>query len=314
MSAVFDLHCDTLTAFMTPGRCLDTLNDPQSAFALCRLPRGRSWAQCCAIFVPDGLPEGDVFPFFHTHVESFRRQGARFADRARICRTAGEAAESWREGRTALFLTVENGAVLGRDLRRVEELARAGVVMVTLTWNGENAIGSGSQTDHGLSAFGREAAGELIRQGIVLDVSHLNDRGFWDLMEETDVPVAASHSNARALCPHRRNLTDSQAREIARRGGLVGLNYYSPFLRSDGRPAEFEDVYRHADHFLELGLEHCLALGSDFDGADLPPCLDGCEKVPELGRYLEEKLGRDTAEKILWKNAWDFFDRQTQNR
>ena len=68
MSAVFDLHCDTLTAFMTPGRCLDTLNDPQSAFALCRLPRGRSWAQCCAIFVPDSLPEGDVFPFFHTQV------------------------------------------------------------------------------------------------------------------------------------------------------------------------------------------------------------------------------------------------------
>lgn len=222
MSAVFDLHCDTLTAFMAPGRCLDTLNDPQSAFALCRLPRGRSWAQCCAIFVPDSLPEGDVFPFFHTQVENFRRQGARFSDRVRLCRTAGEAAESWREGRTALFLTVENGAVLGRDLRRVEELARAGVVMVTLTWNGENAIGSGSQTDHGLSAFGREAAGELIRQGIVLDVSHLNDRGFWDLMEETDVPVAASHSNARALCPHRRNLTDSQAREIARRGGLVG--------------------------------------------------------------------------------------------
>ena len=94
----------------------------------------------------------------------------------------------------------------------------------------------------------------------------------------------------------------------------MGLNYYSPFLRSDGGPAEFEDVYRHAAHFLELGLEHCLALGSDFDGADLPPCLDGCEKVPELGRYLEEKLGRDTAEKILWKNAWDFFDRQTQNR
>ncbi len=105
------------------------------------------------------------------------------------------------EGRTALFLTVENGAVLSRDLRRVEELARAGVVMVTLTWNGENAIGSGSQTDHGLTAFGREAAGELIRQEIVLDVSHLNDRGFWDLMEETDVPVAASHSNARARAP-----------------------------------------------------------------------------------------------------------------
>src|SRR5699024_2023295 len=95
MSAVFDLHCDTLTAFMTPGRCLDTLNDPQSAFALCRLPQGQSWAQCCASFVPDGLRERDVFPFYHTHVESFRRQGARFAHRARICRTAGEAEAAW---------------------------------------------------------------------------------------------------------------------------------------------------------------------------------------------------------------------------
>ena len=223
MSAIFDLHCDTLTAFMVPGRCPDTLNDPQSAFALCRLPQGQHWAQCCAVFVPDGLPEGDVFPFFHTHVENFRRQGAQFADRARICRTAGEAEAAWEQGKAALFLTVENGAVLGRDLGRVEALARAGVVMVTLTWNGENAIGSGSQTDRGLTAFGREAAGELIRHHILLDVSHLNDRGFWDLMEETDVPVAASHSNARALCPHRRNLTDDQARELARRGGPAPL-------------------------------------------------------------------------------------------
>ena len=239
--------------------------------------------------------------------KNFRRQGAQFADRARICRTAGEAEAAWEQGKAALFLTVENGAVLGRDLGRVEALARAGVVMVTLTWNGENAIGSGSQTDRGLTAFGREAAGELIRHHILLDVSHLNDRGFWDLMEETDVPVAASHSNARALCPHRRNLTDDQARELARRGGLVGLNYYSPFLRSDGRPADFADVYRHAAHFLELGLEDALALGSDFDGADLPPCLDGCGKVPGLGRYLEGRLGRAVTEKILWKNALSFF-------
>ena len=229
-------------------------------------------------------------------MESFRRQGARFADRARICRTAGEAEAAWERDKAALFLTVENGAVLGRDLGRAEELARAGVVMVTLTWNGENAIGSGSQTDHGLTAFGREAVRELIRWGIVLDVSHLNDRGFWDLMEETDGPVAASHSNARAMCPHQRNLTDRQAREIARRGGLVGLNYYSPFLRSDGRAAEFEDVYRHAAHFLELGLEHCLALGSDFDGADLPACLDGCEKVRSWGG--------------TWRKNWDGIRRK----
>ena len=307
MSAIFDLHCDTLTGLMAPDRGPDTLNDPRSAFALCRLPAGRHWAQCCAVFVPDGLPEEEALPFFRRHEENFRRQGARFAGRAQICRTAGEVEAAWSRDRAALFLTVENGAVLGRDLSRAAELARAGVVMVTLTWNGENAIGSGSGTEHGLSAFGREAAAELLRQGMVLDVSHLNDRGFWELMEETDAPVAASHSNARALCPHPRNLTDSQAREIARRGGLVGLNYYAPFLRPGGGMAGREDVYRHAAHFLELGLEDCLALGSDFDGADLPPALDSCEKVPPLGEFLAGQLGRELAEKILWKNALEFF-------
>lgn len=309
MSHLFDLHCDTLTAFMTPERCRDTLNDPQSAFALCRLPSQVRWAQCCAVFVPDALPEEKRLSFFHTHVEHFQRQGVRFAQQAQICRTADQAEAAWRVDKTALFLTVENGAVLGRDLRRVETLSQAGVVMLTLTWNGENAIASGTQTDHGLSPFGREAVKELLRQRIVLDVSHMNDRGFWDLMEWTDAPVAASHSNARAVCPHPRNLTDQQAREIARRGGLVGLNYYSPFLRADGCAAEWEDVYRHTAHFLELGLEHCLALGSDFDGADMPPCLDGCEKVPRLGNFLEMRLGREQTERILWKNALQFFQK-----
>ena len=312
MSAVFDLHCDTLTAFMTPGRCRNTLDDAQSAFALCRIPVQTSWAQCCAVFVPDHLPEEEILPFFRTHVTSFQRQGAAFVHRAALCRTAGEVEKAWAQGKAALLLTVENGAVLGRDLGRVEELSQAGVVMVTLTWNGENPIASGNETEKGLTAFGREAVEELVRWGILLDVSHLNDRSFWELMEETEGPVVASHSNARAVCPHPRNLTDDQARELARRGGLVGLNYYAPFLRPDKKTVELEDVYRHAAHFLELGLEDHLALGSDFDGADLPLCLNGCEKVPDLGVYLERHLGAEQTKKILWKNALDFFRRNLQ--
>ena len=88
-----------------------------------------------------------------------------------------------------------------------------------------------------------------------------------------------------------RDLTDEQVREIARRGGLIGLNYFPPFLRDDGQQVELEDVYRHAAHLLELGMEDGLALGSDFDGADLPPCLDGCERVLDLGEYLDKRLG-----------------------
>ena len=272
--SVIDLHCDTLTAFQSPLRCRDTLNDPCSDFALCKIPANTRWGQCCAVFVPDGLTPEEALGYYRFHRRSFQRQGEQFAALAQVCTTAGQMEAAWAQKKAALLLTVENGSLLGTGLDKVEELRRDGVCLLTLTWNGENALGSGNETDHGLTSLGKAAVPALEEAGILLDVSHLNDAGFRDVLEVAQKPFVASHSNARALCPHRRNLTDSQAQEITRRGGLVGLNYYSPFLRSDGRPAEFEDVYRHAAHFLELGLEHCLALGSDFDGADLPDYLN----------------------------------------
>ena len=128
--------------------------------------------------------------------------------------------------------------------------------MLTLTWNGENPLGSGHATDHGLSPPGREAVPRLEEAGILIDVSHLNDPGFYQLLDLVHRPFVASHSNARSVCGHRRNLTDWQIREMAARGCLIGLNYYSPFLRSDGCPAGLDDLYRHAAHFLDLGAEN----------------------------------------------------------
>ena len=313
MERIFDLHCDTLTALLT-DRLENTLDNPRSAFALSRIPPNIRWAQCCAVFLPDALPEEQVWPFFLRWADSFRRQGAAFSSRARLCASGAGVEAAWRAEKTALLLTVENGSVLGRDLERVEALAQAGVVMMSLTWNGKNAIAAGAGAEGGLTDFGRAAAAALEARGIVPDVSHLNRESFWDLMEAAEGPVAASHSNAAALCPHPRNLTGPQAREIARRGGLVGLNFYPPFLRPGGRTADWEDVYRHAACFLELGLEDCLALGSDFDGAELPPDLDGCEKIPALGDFLAQRLGRELAEKICWKNALAFFQRISQER
>ena len=140
-----------------------------------------------------------------------------------------------------------------------------------------------------------------------MDVSHLNDRGFEDLLAVAKKPFAASHSNARAVCGHRRNLPDPFIRELAARGGLIGLNYAQTFLSDEGR-GSLDDLYRHICHFLELDAGSCLALGSDFDGTDIHPDLDSVEKSLAIYDYLTQRgIPADKAEGILFANAWRFF-------
>ena len=311
-SSIFDLHCDTLTAFMDQNSTLeaDTLNNLAHHFALSKIPGGMRWAQCCAVFVPDKLKGNEAWEYYRRHRDSFSRQTARLEALALPCRTAAQVERAWNQGKTALLLTVENASPLDGRLERIEGLRRDGVVMMTLTWNGENELGSGHSTDDGLTPFGKAAVREMEEQGILADVSHLNDRGFYDLLDTARRPFAASHSNARAVCPHRRNLTDEQIREMVDRRCLIGLNSYNAFLRSDGQEATLEDLWRHTEHFLELGAEDCLALGSDFDGADVPACLDSPEKIAGLSVFFQEKgLSLALTEKILCGNALDFFQK-----
>ncbi len=330
--ALIDLHCDTLTALRPEDAPLlevlqnparredavaaltdrvrenDTLDLPGRHFSLSAIPEGVRWCQCCAIFIPDGLSQKETVDYYEIYRASFYRQMEKLAEKVLPCRTAQDIENAWEAGKTAAVLTVENGSALAGRLERVEVLARDGVRMMTLTWNGENEIGSGNATDHGLSPFGRETIRALEQAGILVDASHLNDRCFDGLLETAGKPFVASHSNARAVCGHRRNLTDEQIREMVSRGCLIGLNYYNAFLRTDGQPAALDDLWRHVEHFLKLGAEHCLALGSDADGADLPPCLDGPKKFAGLYRFfLDRGLSVPQAEGILWKNAMNFF-------
>lgn len=332
--ALIDLHCDTLTAltqedyhlleaFQDPAKRdetvsvfaqrvqnTDTLDLPGRHFSLSAIPEGVNWCQCCAIFLPDGLKGEEAITYYDLHQRNFHRQMEALSDKVLPCRTAADIEEAWTQGKAAAVLTVENGSALAGRLERIEALSQDGVRMMTLTWNGENEIGSGSGTDHGLSDFGKEAVRELERQGVIVDVSHLNDQGFADLLEVAQKPFAASHSNARAVCGHKRNLTDDQIREMVRRGCLIGLNFYNAFLREGGQPGTPDDLFRHVEHFLELGAEHCLALGSDADGADLPPWLDGPEKFSGLYPFfLDRGLTVSQAEGILWRNALAFFQR-----
>ena len=232
--ALIDLHCDTLTdCKYSSGLGTDTLDDPQRVLSLSSIPEGVHWAQFYAIFIPDECRGEDAIRYYEANRDNFIRQMDKFSDRVKHCRTCADMEEAFQSNRTAAFLSVENGSALAGDLDRVRLLAEDGVKAITLTWNGENEIGSGHVSEHGLSDFGKKLIPELEKYHILADVSHLNDAGFADLLEVAQKPFTATHSNARAVAPHKRNLTDDMIREMVRRECLIGLNYFVAFLRED---------------------------------------------------------------------------------
>ena len=309
--SLIDLHCDTLTDWdYTSTGNPDTLDDPKRVLSLSSIPEDVNWAQFYAIFVPDEIRGQGAMDYFRFNRDSFYRQMELFSDRVMPCRSASDMKAAWAAGKTAAFLTVENGSALAGDINRVKILAEEGVKAITLVWNGENEIGSGHVTDHGLSDFGKAVIPELEKQGIIVDISHLNDSGFSDLLKVVKKPFIASHSNARAICSHKRNLTDDMIIEMVKRDCLIGLNYFVKFIKDDGNVNSLDDLYAHVVHFFLLGAEKNLALGSDFDGAVLPECLNTPTAAAGLYQYFISKgLSEEQAKGIMYKNAERFFEK-----
>lgn len=303
----FDLHCDTITV-LNRERAHLVSNE-----RMVSLEKGRAlknWAQTYAIFMPDHLRGSSAAEFYEDNLAFFRREMAGNAGKVSCTVRYGDIARAWRRGEAAAVLAVEGGSALAGDTARVKKLADDGVKFLTLTWNGRNELGSGNDTQEGLSDFGREAVGELERRGIAVDVSHLNDNGFDGLVHTAKRPFIATHSNLRAVCGHKRNLTDDQFREIVRRGGIVGLNFCRAFLNDDEEKAGFPDLVRHIERMLMLGGENVIAMGSDFDGTTVPEGMGSVEKLMDVERYLlEAGLGEKQTKKIMGGNACAFFRR-----
>ena len=311
MTGIFDLHCDTLTRnHYAPFKDTEnTLDNPEFQLALSKVPAGTDWVQCFAIFVPDDIRGQEAVKFVDRYVESFRRQAEAHQDRMMACRSGWNMAAAIAAGKTAGILTVEGGAALAGRLERVQTLYNQGVRMMTLTWNGPNELASGHDTEDGFTPFGKDAVAEMERLSILVDASHLNDRGFEELLGFAKKPFVVSHSNAREICGHYRNLPDEYITEVVRREGLIGLNYCNAFL-ADNLCGDMEHLGRHVWHFLELGAEKCLALGSDYDGAGMHADLDSVEKSLNIHSYLTSHgVPEETADDICFNNAWRFFQK-----
>lgn len=300
---VFDMHCDTLLG--GSHKQLDLVND-QLHISLDKLGGFSRYVQCFAVFIPDQFRGQGAIDFFDRTFAYYKAQTEKYADKMEWIRSGKELDEPKKP--ITGILTIEGGCALAGDLSRVKLLKDQGVAMMTLTWNGPNELGCGTSKNEGLTEFGKEAIREMERVGMLVDLSHISDAGFEDACSVAKKPLIASHSNSRAVCGHIRNVTDAQFKEYVKRGGLVGLNYARDFICDEPEKADFEWLYRHIEHFLSLGGEKVVALGSDFDGAHVPDCLNSAEKNADFYEYLLKKnLNEDLVRDIFFENASRVF-------
>ena len=327
---VWDLHCDTLYRLL--GR-EDTAGEPAvEAFAkdggmldLAKMRAGDYLLQCFACFV--GLEESpDPLVSALREADLFHRLLAAYPDDLVWVKSAADIDKLGEDGRIGAMLTIEEGAVCRDDLAVLRDFYRLGVRMMTLTWNHQNGLGSPSITPDynedtwpvkdpgapGLTGVGREFVAEMERLHMIVDVAHLSDAGIRDLLAIAPRPFAASHSNARACCPHLRNLPDELLRAMGEKGCLIGLNYCPAFL--DDTPdrkhcvGSVAQMARHAKYILNLAGEDALALGSDFDGIGGELEITGAQDLPLLAEgFVNEGIPARVVEKIFYKNARRFF-------
>ena len=291
---LFDGHCDTVLLCQLQG---GGFGRNSCHVDLERAGKYQRYAQFFALFgQPEDFPDLSFGEIFRLEYGLFTREMERNAAVITHCRTAGEAEAAFAAGRMAAFLSVEGAELLDCSPERLEEAHGLGVRAVNLTWNLVNALSgtNAEETSRGLTAQGKDFVRKAEQLGVLVDVSHLSDPGFWDVADTLSGPFFASHSNARAVFSHPRNLTDRQFTAIIEHGGVAGLNLFAEFV---GGKADLEAVAAHLDHWLELGGEKNIALGGDLDGCS--PLAGGMAGIQDYVRLYQFLAGRGYTQALL---------------
>lgn len=295
---VFDAHCDTIF------RCWDTgepLFQNQGAWDVVRVRQSFcGCAQVFALWCARGHTKGLALESVYQQMLClFQRQMEAYRPYITLCKGGREVEQAIAEGRIAALLSVEGAELLDCDPNRLQQAAADGVRIITLTWNHANALSGSSreQSHRGLSGQGLAFLQRMGELGILADVSHLSEAGFWDVMAHSRLPVLATHSNVKSVWNHARNLTDRQITAIIEHQGIVGLNFYREFV---GLEQNQESVRRHLDRILALGGAKHVALGGDWDGCDL---ISDTPDITGLTRFYEYLLKSRYDEQVIR----DFF-------
>lgn len=307
---VFDLHCDTALALLGENlKQTASLKHNDCHIDLDRASTLGGYAQCFACFTTTVGGGPKPVEVFEREIDTILREMERNYQQISLTYTPEEISQNLEKGIMSGILTIEGPAGFGFDPELLEDLHRLGFRITTLGWNEKNPLTGSHKTGGGLTDLGKAYVKEAQRLGMVVDVSHISDEGFWDIMEITQAPVIASHSNSRSVCNVSRNLTDEMFLTICKTGGVTGINLCPDFL---GINPNLDTVCDHIFHFLTLDPtgKH-IALGGDLDGiGSLPEGFTGVQDYEKLAqRLLERGLSEQQVRDIFWNNAMGVMQR-----
>ena len=320
---VVDLHCDTISVLYRDNKNggHQSLWQNNLQIDVQKLLKGDYALQCFAMFVPLKMVE-NPFEQCLSLIDCYYQELDKNKEYIKHVNTYDDIIDNMKEGRMSSLLTIEEGGVCKGNLEYLRIFHRLGVRLITLTWNFENGIGFPNfkmnrenhqiydypNTKDGLTPFGIEMIKEMNKLGIIIDVSHLSDAGFYDVAKYSTKPFVASHSNARSKCWFPRNLTDDMIRVIADKRGVIGINFCKDFLVENEDEDMIESLIKHINHIRKIGGIDCLALGTDFDGIERTDKIDNAGDMQLLADALyKEGYTQEEVEKIFYKNALRVF-------
>ena len=304
---VFDLHCDTALELLGSDDGPEkNLRRNDCHIDLERAGKLAGFCQCFACFTTPFMQDWMKIPpeaVFEKEIAFLKKSLQENDDILKQAFSARDVEENLKNGMMSAIFTIEGPAGFGFDPARLEELYQMGFRITSLGWNEQNPLAGSNVTGGGLTDLGRNYIKEAQRLGMIVDVSHISDEAFWDIMDVTQAPIIATHSNSRAICDHTRNLTDDMFLAICKTGGVAGFNQYDAFV---GVEPDLHSACDHFLHFMELDpdCKH-IALGGDLDGCEaLPKGFTGVESYPDLAdRLLLRGVSEKNLYDIYWNNA-----------
>ncbi len=304
-----DFHCDTPSAMFEQNQPLKKNN---LKIDIEKLQKGRALAQFFAMYI-DKESNNNVYAYCVEMLENFKQELALNSETIVLCKTYSDLIEVQKHGKIGAFLAIEEGEALEGDLDNLKYFKQEGISAITLTWNYENSLGypnfEWSYQYRGLKTKGFEVIEAMNELGMLIDVSHLSDAGFEDVVTHSTKPIIATHSNARAVTNHSRNLTDEQLKKLADNGGVVGLAFSINFLVEknsivSSRLAKVDDMIRHIKRIHNIAGVDVLALGSDYDGIMNPVEMENISQISKLSDgLLKNGFSYNEIEKIFFRNG-----------